>query len=146
MIAFAAHGVAQLAALARAGALRRLVPLVLVLVAAALFVNQDIAHDDLSMSHFNLGGWHYEKARLERARFAERKAAGDLEASRAARADALRFYALAEAEFHEAARIRPEDARLRRQLRGVLRERARFAREAVDEPATPEDAAPAPAP
>jgi hypothetical protein len=135
MIAFAAHGIARLVALARARAMRRLAPLAFALVAIALFVNQDIAHDDLAMSHFNLGGWHHEQARLERARSVDAAAAGDLEAGRAARAEALRFYGLAEAEFRHASEIRPEDVRLRRKLREVRVERARVAREAVGAPA-----------
>jgi hypothetical protein len=138
-IAFAAHGAAQLVVLARAGALRRLVPLAVALVAVTLFVNQDIAHDDMAMSHFNLGGWHHEQARLERARAADAAGSGDLEAGRAARAETLRFYALAEAEFRQASEIRPEDVRLRRKLREVRVERARVARETLALPAPPPD-------
>jgi len=137
-IAFAAHGAVQLAALARERAWRRLAPLLVVLVAAALFAGQDIAHDDLAMSHFNLGGWHHESARRERVRSVEAVAAGDLETGRAARAEALRFYGLAESEFRQASEIRPEDARLRQKLRELRVERTRVARDTLQAPAAPE--------
>ena len=120
MIAFAAHGIVRLVALARAGAWGKLGALTLCLAALAVFVNQDIAHDDMAMSHFNLGGWHHESARAQRARCGE---AGVADAP-AACAEAERFYELAEAEFRAAVRIRPDDPLLRRKLLELRRERA----------------------